>query len=97
MALKRTMIYADADDLAIIKEAAGRDGVSEAEIIREAIHLAALAKRTWDQPLEWPVFEGPGNLASRTHEALGEVFDATHEEHERRVEKRRSSGGRDAA
>ncbi|MDX6331258.1 MAG: hypothetical protein QOI83_3641, partial [Streptomycetaceae bacterium] len=39
MALKRTMVYADPDDLATIKEAARREGVSEAEIIREAIHL----------------------------------------------------------
>lgn len=56
MGLKRTTVYADSEDLAIIKEAAAREGVAEAEIIREAIHLAALSKRTWEEPLEWPSF-----------------------------------------
>lgn len=73
MSLKRTMVYADADDLATIKEAARREGVSEAEIIRNAIHMAALAKRTWDLPLAFTgVADGPGNLAGRTRELLAE-------------------------
>ncbi|MFE3143812.1 CopG family transcriptional regulator [Streptomyces scopuliridis] len=50
MALKRTNVYADDSDLALIKEAAARLGVSEAEIIREGIHRIALAHRTWDEP-----------------------------------------------
>ncbi|MER6229559.1 CopG family transcriptional regulator [[Kitasatospora] papulosa] len=50
MALKRTNVYADDADLALIKEAALRDGVSEAELIREGIHRIALARRVWDQP-----------------------------------------------
>ncbi|GII92103.1 ribbon-helix-helix domain-containing protein [Sinosporangium siamense] len=58
MSLKRTNVYADPEDLAIIKEAAIRRGVPEAEIIREAIHLAALASRVWDEPLDWPTFDG---------------------------------------
>jgi len=37
--------YADTADLVIIKEAAVRRGVSEAEIIREGIHLAATSSR----------------------------------------------------
>ena len=41
MPLERMMVYADADDLAAIKDAAAHSGVSEAEIIRDAIHLAA--------------------------------------------------------
>lgn len=50
MALKRTTVYAESEDLAVIKEAAARRGIAEAEIIRDAIHLAAMANRTWDEP-----------------------------------------------
>lgn len=50
MALKRTNVYADDSDLLLIKEAAARLGVPEAEIIREGIHRIALAHRVWDQP-----------------------------------------------
>jgi hypothetical protein len=57
MSLRRTNVYADAADLALIKEAAARRGVSEAEIIREGIHLAAMSSRVWDEPLAWPTFE----------------------------------------
>ncbi|MFJ4704653.1 CopG family transcriptional regulator [Streptomyces anulatus] len=51
MALKRTNVYADDEDLALIKEAAVRLGVSEAELIREGIHRIALAQRVWDEPI----------------------------------------------
>lgn len=50
MGRKRTTVFADEDDLAIIKSAAARRGVHEAEILRDAIHLAAMADRTWDEP-----------------------------------------------
>jgi hypothetical protein len=60
MSMKRTDVYADPEDLAIIKEAAKRRGISEAEIIREGIHLAAMANRVWDEPLFSRTFEGPG-------------------------------------
>lgn len=63
MSLRRTNVYADAADLVIIKEAAARRGISEAEIIREGIHLAAMSSRVWDDPLNWPTFEGPGTPA----------------------------------
>jgi hypothetical protein len=72
MGLKRTTVYADAEDLAIIKEAAGREGIAEAEIIREAIHLAALSKRSWDSPLGLPTFRSGSRDADA---ALGEVWD----------------------
>jgi hypothetical protein len=65
MSLKRTNVYADSDDLAIIKEAAARLGVSEAEIIRQGIHLAAMANRVWNEPLFSRTFEGSGRTASR--------------------------------
>lgn len=60
MSLRRTNVYADAADLMLIKEAAARRGVPEAEIIREGIHLAAMSSRVWDEPLDWPSFDGPG-------------------------------------
>ncbi|MET9519772.1 CopG family transcriptional regulator [Streptomyces sp. NPDC002994] len=50
MGLKRTNVYADEADLALIKETAARKGISESEIIREGIHRIALATRVWDEP-----------------------------------------------
>ena len=64
MSLKRTNVYADGDDLALIKEIAARRGVPEAEIIREGIHLAAMSNRVWDKSLDWPTFEGSGEAAT---------------------------------
>ena len=57
-------MYADPRDLALIKEAARRRGISEAEIIREGIHLAAMSARVWDEPLEWPTFAGDSEPAA---------------------------------
>jgi hypothetical protein len=64
MSLKRTNVYADSDDLALIKEIAARRGVPEAEIIREGIHLAAISNRVWDEPFDWPTFDGTGETAT---------------------------------
>jgi hypothetical protein len=64
MSLKRTNVYADSDDLALIKEIAARRGVSEAQIIREGIHLAAMGNRVWDGSFDWPTFEGSGDPAT---------------------------------
>ncbi|WP_219732151.1 ribbon-helix-helix domain-containing protein [Streptomyces finlayi] len=76
MGLKRTTVYADAEDLAIIKEAAGREGIAEAEIIREAIHLAALSKRTWDAPLAFPTFRsGDPKGAERAGAEFDRIWD----------------------
>jgi hypothetical protein len=66
MSLKRTNVYADADDLALIKEIAARRGVPEAQIIREGIHLAAMSNRVWDGPLGWPAFDGSGEAVTST-------------------------------
>jgi hypothetical protein len=65
MSMKRTNVYADPEDLAIIKEAAARRGISEAEIIRQGIHLAAMANRVWDEPLFSRTFEGTGRTVGR--------------------------------
>ena len=64
MPLKRTNVYADAEDLALIKEIAARRRVPEAQIIREGIHLAAMSNRVWDGSLDWPTFEGSGEPAT---------------------------------
>jgi hypothetical protein len=64
MSLKRTNVYADAEDLELIKEIAARRGVPEAQIIREGIHLAAMSNRIWDSALDWPTFEGSGETAT---------------------------------
>lgn len=71
MPMKRTNVYADPDDLALIKEAAKRRGISEAEIIRQGIHLAAMANRVWDEPLFSRTFEGGGRTPTK-----GDVRDA---------------------
>jgi Ribbon-helix-helix protein, copG family len=64
MPLKRTNVYADSEDLALIKEIAARRGVPEAQIIREGIHLAAMSNRVWDGSFDWPTFEGSGDPAT---------------------------------
>jgi hypothetical protein len=64
MSLKRTNVYADAEDLELIKEIAARRGVPEAQIIREGIHLAAMSNRIWDSSLDWPTFDGTGETAT---------------------------------
>lgn len=66
MTMKRTMVYADAEDMATIKAAAAREGISEAEIIREALHLAALRYRRREKPLGLRRFHsGDPTLADR--------------------------------
>lgn len=64
MSMRRTNIYADERDLALIKDAARRRGVPEAEIVREGLRLAAMSTRVWDEPLDWPVFEGSSDPVS---------------------------------
>ena len=61
MSLKRITVYVDSADLSTIKEASRRRGVSEAEIIRDGVHLAAMAHRQWDEPF----FDEPLDLGGR--------------------------------
>ncbi|MTE21390.1 ribbon-helix-helix protein, CopG family [Streptomyces sp. TRM43335] len=81
MSMKRTNVYADPEDLAIIKEAAKRRGVSEAEIIRQGIHLAAMANRVWDEPLFSRTFRGTGRTPGKS-EVRDTVADAVSRETE---------------
>lgn len=43
-------MFADEDDLAALKAAAARRGIAEAELIRDAIHIEAMANRRWAEP-----------------------------------------------
>ncbi len=72
MSLKRTNVYADVDDLALIKETAARRGVPEAQIIREGIHLAAMSSRVWEGSFDWPVFGSTGETV--TNEEITETI-----------------------
>ncbi|MEU4683832.1 hypothetical protein [Streptomyces xinghaiensis] len=77
MALKRTMVHVDPDDLALIKAAAVRDGVPEAEIIRKGIHLAALATRRWDEPFTSEKFHlGGSRSRDDVREAVAGGYEA---------------------
>ncbi|MFE1962580.1 hypothetical protein [Streptomyces sp. NPDC059479] len=75
MALKRIDVYVDEADLALIKDAATRLGVPEAEIIREGIHRIALAHRVRDEPFvtDEETFDlgGPGAKDSTRAAATG--------------------------
>jgi hypothetical protein len=53
MAMKKTTVMVDENDLAVIKRAAVRDGRPESEYFREAFRLAALRVRRW--PAEWDI------------------------------------------
>ncbi len=77
--MKCTNLHADPEDLAIIKEAAKCRGISEAEIIRQGIHLAAMANRVWDEPLFSRTFAGPGRTLA-TDEVRDVVADAAQRE-----------------
>lgn len=61
MALKKTTVMVDEDDLALIKQAAAREGRPESEYFREAFHIVALRTQRWDE--EWDIprldFGGP--------------------------------------
>lgn len=81
-------MFADEGDLAIIKAAAARQGVSEAELLRDAIHLAAMAHRTWSEPFfsrtYSPRDSGPGVRAD-------EIVDAVWEEKAEAYERTKST------
>ncbi|KAB8158891.1 ribbon-helix-helix protein, CopG family [Streptomyces sp. 3MP-14] len=54
MALKKTTVMVDEEDLALIKEAAAREGRPESEYFREAFHVAALRTRRWAEDWDIP-------------------------------------------
>lgn len=73
MAMKRTTVFAHEEDLAVLKDAASRRGIPEAELIREAIHLAAMANRTWKEPFFTRAYASQGE-ATDADEALEQAW-----------------------
>lgn len=64
MALKKTTVMVEEEDLRAIKEAAEREGRPEAEYFREAFHIAALRSRRWDEEWDIPAFDFGGSLSA---------------------------------
>jgi len=83
MGLKRTNVYADEDDLALIKAAAERTGRSESEIIREAIHRAAWSERVWDEPFVTRTFHFGGRERYDTQAVRDAVAEASERANDR--------------
>ena len=90
MALRRTTVFAEEADLAVIKAAAARRGVAEAELIRDAIHLAALANRVWDEPV-FSQARTPrrGRRAARADDVLDAVWADKADAYEKSKSRRR--------
>ncbi|MBF6216102.1 ribbon-helix-helix protein, CopG family [Nocardia puris] len=57
MALKKTTVMVDENDLELIKQAAAREGRPESEFFREAFHLAAIRSRRWQDDWDIPVVD----------------------------------------
>ncbi|MGP4115272.1 ribbon-helix-helix protein, CopG family [Streptomyces sp. 4N509B] len=78
MALKKTTVMVDEEDLALIKEAAAREGRPESEYFREAFHLVALRSRRWSEDLEIPSLDFGGPVtAEEIHEATSDAVADT--------------------
>jgi hypothetical protein len=89
MGMKRTTVFADEEDLAVLKAAAARRGVAEAELLREAIHLVALAERRWSEPFFSQVYErNHDEPAPNARDALEDAWSDKAAEYERSREVR---------
>ncbi|MFD5883063.1 ribbon-helix-helix domain-containing protein [Streptomyces yangpuensis] len=82
--MKRTNVYADEEDLQAIKEGAERLGISEAELLRRGIKLAAASVRTWEAPAVRRRFRGSGRTVTKADiaaavagETVGETAEPT--------------------
>lgn len=64
MALKKTTVMVDEEDLRAVKEAAEREGRPESEFFREAFHIVALRNRRWDQEWDIPELDFGGPLSA---------------------------------
>ncbi|MEU3670784.1 hypothetical protein [Streptomyces virginiae] len=92
--MKRTNVYADEEDLQAIKEGAVRLGISEAELLRRGIKLAAASVRTWEAPAVRRRFRGSGRTVTKadiavalTGETGGEAAEQTAAPREQRASK----------
>lgn len=73
MALKKTTVMVDEEDLALVKEAAAREGRPESEYFRQAFHIAALRTRRWDEDWEIPSLDfGHAVTAEEIHRVVGD-------------------------
>ncbi|RKN07540.1 ribbon-helix-helix protein, CopG family [Streptomyces radicis] len=73
MALKKTTVMVDENDLALVKEAAAREGRPESEYFREAFHLVALRTRRWDEDWDIPELDfGRPVTAEEIDRAVGD-------------------------
>lgn len=81
--MRRTTVFADEADLDVLRAAAARQGVPESQLIREAIHRAALAVRRWDEPFfrsaHRPLDGSPGIDAAvaETRQAAADAYVTT--------------------
>ncbi|WP_406139735.1 CopG family transcriptional regulator [Streptomyces sp. NBC_01089] len=64
MALKKTTVMVEEEDLRAVKEAAEREGRPEAEYFREAFHIAALRSRRWDDDWDIPSLDFGGPVSA---------------------------------
>lgn len=77
MALKKTTVMVDENDLELIKQAAAREGRPESEFFREAFHLAAIRSRRWEDEWDIPIvdFDGPIDAEEIHRTVRGAVDD----------------------
>jgi hypothetical protein len=64
MALKKTTVMVDEEDLEIIKAAAAREGRPESEYFREAFRIAALRAQRWTGDWDIPELALGGRISS---------------------------------
>lgn len=81
--LKKTTVMVDEADLALIKEAAAREGRPESEIFREAFHIAALRTKRWGD--EWDIPRLDFGRPISPDEMRQAVSDGIVEKYRRRV------------
>jgi hypothetical protein len=62
MALRKTTVMVDENDIELIKEAAAREGRPESEYFREAFHIAAMRTRRWGDQWDIPTFDLGGPI-----------------------------------
>ncbi|WP_234347573.1 CopG family transcriptional regulator [Streptomyces specialis] len=73
MALKKTTVMVDEEDLALIKEAAAREGRPVSGYFREAFHLVALRALRWDDDWDIPRLDfGRPVTAEEIHRAVAD-------------------------
>ncbi|MQY27634.1 ribbon-helix-helix domain-containing protein [Nocardia aurantia] len=79
MVMKKTTVMVDEEDLALLKQAAAREGRSESEYLREAFHLVAQRARRWSEDWDIPVVDfGRPISAEEVHQTVTDVISERH-------------------